>query len=136
MSRDRKVTSHGNVQEVLVEDRKAQKLFSLVAKFLNSLERVESVTRKTQVTFKHGRGFAWIWLPQMWIKKQPDTSITLSFTAGHPIQHEQIKKKVEPQPGYWTHHVVIEKKTDFSNIVREWLREARAFGARGGETSQ
>jgi len=62
------------------------------------------------------------------IKKQPDASITLTFAAARPVQHKQIKKRVESSPGSWTHHVVIEKDADFTDIVREWLKEARAFG--------
>jgi hypothetical protein len=31
---------------------------------------------------------------------------------------------VEPHPGHWTHHVVIEDETDLDGAVDGWLREA------------
>lgn len=130
MSRDRKASSGENVQDVLAEDLKAQKLFSLVCKFLNSLEGVESVTRKTQVTFRHRRGFAWIWLPQMWIKKQPRGSITLTFGLDHQVRDRRIKRSVEPYPGRYTHHVVIAGAAEFDARVKTWLREAHELAGK------
>jgi molecular chaperone DnaK (HSP70) len=130
MARNPKMTSSERLEEVLVEDLQAQKLFSLVTKFLNSLGGVESATRRTQVSFKHGRAFAWIWLPQMWIKKQPRGSITLTFSLDHQVRDRRIKQSVEPYPGRYTHHVVITRDAEFDARVKNWLSEAHRLAGK------
>ncbi len=89
---------------------------------------------KTQVSFGAGRKFAWVWLPQLWTSKRPENSITLTFDAGRRIDHERIAEAVEPRPGRWTHHVIIEKESDIDEDVRAWLREAYE-AARGGSAT-
>ncbi len=102
----------------------SRKLFEVVRSYIESLGQVKIEAMKTQVSFGVRTKFAWIWLPQMWIKKQPENSIVLTFDARRRIEHPRIKQAVEPRPGRWTHHVVIEKPSDFDENVRQWLREA------------
>jgi hypothetical protein len=113
-----------------MEDRKVRRLFGLVNRFLISLGSVESATRKTQVSFKHRRAFAWIWLPQLWIKKQPRGSITLTFGLDHKVRDRRIKESVEPYPGRYTHHVVITRAAEFDARVKIWLREAHRLAGK------
>jgi hypothetical protein len=122
--------SSDSFEGVLAEDREAQKLFRLVTDFLISLGGVESATRKTQVSFKHGRTFAWIWLPQMWIEKQPRSSITLTFGLDHQVRDRRIKQSVEPYPGRYTHHVVITSAAEFDAQVKSWLSEAHRLAGK------
>jgi hypothetical protein len=130
MDRSRKITSSDRYLEVLAEDRHAQMLFDLVAKFLISLGGVDRATRNTQVSFKHGRAFAWIWLPQMWVEKQPRGSITLTFGLDHQVRDRRIKQSVEPYPGRYTHHVVIKRAAQFDARVKTWLREAHRLAGK------
>jgi hypothetical protein len=103
-------------------------LFQEVRRFIESLGPVNIEATKTQVSFGTKRKFAWVWLPQIWIRKQPDSSITLAFSLDRQIIHDRIRQAVEPYPGRWTHHVVIEREPDLDEDVRGWLREAYAFG--------
>lgn len=130
MARDPQVASADSLQRVLAEDRVAHKLFRLVTDFLISLGGVDSVTRKTQVSFKHGRAFAWIWLPQMWIKRHPRGSITMTFGLDHPVRDRRIKQSVEPYPGRYIHHVVITSPARFDAQVKRWLREAHLLAGK------
>ncbi len=79
---------------------------------------------KTQVSFGIGTKFAWVWLPQMWIKKARDTSMVVAFDLNHHVAHPHIKSAVEPRPGRWTHHVVIDTQGDLNDDVKSWLSEA------------
>jgi len=47
------------------------KLFETVRKFIESLGSVEIAAAKTQVSFGVKTKFAWVWLPQMWVKNAP-----------------------------------------------------------------
>ncbi len=103
------------------------RLFEIVRKYIESFGPVKIEAMKTQISFGAKTGFAWVWLPQMWIKKRPENSITLTFDVGHRIEHPKIEDAVEPRPGRWTHHVIIEKESDLDENVRAWLREAYEF---------
>ena len=102
----------------------ARGLFEVVRQYIESLGPVTLEVTKTQVSFGTKRKFAWVWLPQMWISKQPDESITLTFALPRKTEDPRIRSVVEPRPGRFTHHVVITKESDFDTRVREWLQEA------------
>ncbi|OPX85458.1 MAG: hypothetical protein A4E53_03452 [Pelotomaculum sp. PtaB.Bin104] len=103
-------------------------LFHAVRRYIESIGPVKVEAMKTQVSFGAKTKFAWVWLPQLWTKKRPENSITLTFDVGRHIEHDRIVQAVEPRPGRWTHHVIIESEADLNEDVREWLREAYAFG--------
>lgn len=102
-------------------------LFQEVRRFIESLGPVTVEATKTQVSFGAKRKFAWVWLPQIWIRKQPDISITLTIDLDRCVRHDRMRQVVEPYPGRWTHHIVIHQESDFDEDVRGWLREAYAF---------
>jgi len=100
------------------------KLFEYVKIFIESLGNVAVTPTKTQVSFGVKRKFAWVWLPQMWIKKASRDCIVLTFSLDRLLADGRIKESKEPYPGRFTHHVVIEKLSDFDETVKGWLREA------------
>ena len=119
--------------ESFFEDRPgALRLFRTVSRFIQMLGSVEMIARKTQLGFRHGRMFAWIWLPQMWIRFQPQQSITLAFMLDRRRVHKRIKESVEPYPGRFMHHVVIERASDFDGLVKGWLRDAHSQAGEPG----
>jgi hypothetical protein len=111
--------------ESLFEGRpRSLALFQHVRLYIESLGPVKVEAAKTQVSFGMKRKFAWVWLPQMWIKKQPEESIVLTFALPRRVEDRRIKEAVEPRPGRWTHHLVMQKEADLDSQVRQWLREA------------
>ena len=115
------------IEDVLAGRGAARQLFEAIAEFIKTLGPLTVVPRRTQVGFKRARMFAWIWLPQMWIKRRPKDSITLAFGLDRQVRDSRIKESVEPYPGRFTHHVVIENASDFDDKVKGWLREAYAL---------
>jgi len=99
-------------------------LFHFVRHYIESLGPVKMEVMKTQVSFGATTKFAWVWLPQIWIKKRAENSITLTFDLKRRIGNVRIEDVVEPRPGRFTHHVIIEKESDLDEDVRAWLREA------------
>ncbi len=107
-------------------------LFKIVRRFIESLGQVNLSTSKTQIAFSTKTRFAWVWLPQMWIKKAPENAMVLSFSLGRQAVHPRIKESLEPYPGRWMHHAVIQSESEFDDNTRAWLREAYEFSlARG-----
>jgi hypothetical protein len=97
------------------------------------IERIGPVvvrSTESQVSFRARRMFASVWLPQLWTHSRPEDSVTLSFVLDHQVNDPRIVESVEPRPGRWTHHVVIENETDLDVPVEGWLREAYALADR------
>ena len=121
-----------------MDDKTAQKFFSekpiqhhlfdLLRRYIQSLGFVEMKATKSQISFANKRQFAWVWLPISWDKKRPKNSIVLSFSLEKKVTHLQIVQVVEPYSKRFMHHVIIEKESDITDVVRKWLKEAYAFG--------
>lgn len=107
-------------------------LFHSVREFIESLGPVKIEAMKSQISFGTETKFAWVWLPRPWDKKRPENSIVLTFGLGRHIEHERVAQAVEPYPGRWTHHVIIEKEADLDEDVRGWLHEAYDFSRKSG----
>ena len=119
-----KTQTRSSIDQVFAERPACRRLFNLVADFIGSLGPAQVIPRKTQVAFARARRFAWLWLPQLWITKQPPDSITVTFGLDHRVRDTRIKQSVEPYPGRFTHHIVITKASDFDARVKGWIREA------------
>ena len=91
------------IEGLFAERPAAFALFQMMRSFIESLGPVAIDVSKTQVAFGRERNFAWVWLPQMWIKKRPDTSITVAFDLPKRVRHPRIASAAEPRPGRWTH---------------------------------
>lgn len=105
----------------------AFELFKIISSYIYSLGNINIEVMKTQISFGTKRKFAWVWLPQTWVKKRPGGSITVTFVLDHKIEHPQIEEVAEPNQGKWTHHVVLESEEAFTAEVRQWLKEAYEY---------
>jgi len=102
----------------------AYKLFVVIHKTIETLGPTTMEVGKTQISFEVKRKFAWVWLPQMWIKSQPESSVVLSIGLRRKVVDRRIKESVNPYPGRFTHHIVITKAADVDASVKGWLKEA------------
>jgi predicted GIY-YIG superfamily endonuclease len=125
------MNANGHIEALFSGWPVSLKLFQMVRDFIESLGPVTVTPTKTQVSFGVRRQFAWVWLPQMWISKQPENSIVLSFSLDRHVTDRRIKRTIEPYPGRWMHHVVIERPEELDEKLKDWLREAYASAAAG-----
>ncbi len=72
-------------EELFAGSPAALRLFSAVRAFVASLGPVKIRVMKTQISFAARTGFASVWLPQIWIRKQPDEGVVLSFALRRRI---------------------------------------------------
>ncbi len=119
------ISQNSHTVENLFSDKPIQlKLFQNIKQFIQSIGQVESSVSKTQVAFKNHRQFAWVWLPMPRDTKRPPNSIVLSFSLEKHLNSPQIVQVVEPYPGRWMHHVIIQKSSDLNEEVQGWLKES------------
>ena len=100
------------------------RLFRAIRSHIERLGPVVVRDTDSQISFRAHRAFAWVWLPQRWTDNRPEESVTLTFSLDHRVTDPRIVEAVEPHPGHWTHHVVIEDEADLDGPVDAWLREA------------
>lgn len=97
------------------------------------LERIETALRdvggfevratKSQVSFRRGRGFAYLWLPGQYLS-HPQAEVVLSIALGRQDGSSRWKEVVHPATRHWVHHLEIEDADEIDTEVVGWLREA------------
>jgi hypothetical protein len=78
---------------------------------------------KSQVAFRRRRGFAYVWLPGMYLAK-PGADVVLSIALDREVASPRFKEIVHPAPRTWMHHLEIRSIDDIDDEVRDWLRQA------------
>jgi hypothetical protein len=120
-----KVPGKWEIEDLFIKRPKSLELFHHVRAYIESLGAIKIEAMKTQISFGTKRKFAWVWLPQMWTKTRAENSITLTFDLPKKIVDQKIA--VKTRPGHYTHHVIIQKKSDLDSSVKKWLRESHIF---------
>lgn len=85
---------------------------------------------KTQISFSHKRGFAFVsFNPCRRAKERPEIWMTVSFGLGYQKRSPRIDAATEPYPNRWTHHVTVGSVEEIDEELMGWLMEAAAFSA-------
>lgn len=103
------------------------KLFNSLHSVIAKICSPEIEVTKTQISFGEKYKYIWVWLPQTWIKKRSENSITLTIVTDNLIQSGRIEKSVQPKKGYWTHHIILETKKEIDNEIENLIREGYHF---------
>jgi hypothetical protein len=98
-------------------------VFFRVHSVLGRLGPVDVRTTRSQVAFRRGRGFAYLWLPGQYLAK-PAADVVLSLALGRHDPSPRFKEVVHPSPRHWMHHLEINNPDDVDDEVVGWLREA------------
>lgn len=104
-------------------------LYGAIEQMIDSIGPATISVTRSQISFATKTKFAWVWLPLPW-GKRPEHSLVLTFAVNRHIEDPQIEETVEPYPGRWTHHVIIQEESDLNERVLLWLQEAYAFSQR------
>src|SRR5687767_8254204 len=103
------------------------KLFKVLRKLIERNHSPKIEVSKTQISFGEHYKYIWVWLPQTWIKKRPESSITLTIVTGKKIRSDKIEESVQPKKGYWTHHIIIESSKDIDKEIEDLIQESYNF---------
>ena len=82
---------------------------------------------KTQISLRNRYVFAAVSLPWRKLKGWPEKYALVSFGLGWKLEDPRIIQAVEPYPGRWTHHVLLEKPEDVDGQLMDWLDQAYGF---------
>ncbi len=82
---------------------------------------------KTQISLRNRYVFAAVSLPWRKLKDWPEKYVLVSFGLGRKMEAPRIIQAVEPYPGRWTHHVILEGPEDVDGELLDWLDLAYGF---------
>lgn len=88
--------------------------------------------QKTQISFYQRHLFAAVSLPIRRRKDWPAHCIVLTLGLPAPLDSPRIAMAVEPYPGRWTHHILIDAPDQIDAQLLAWLQEACAFALAKG----
>lgn len=77
----------------------------------------------SQVAFRRGRAFAWLWRPRQYLGER-GAEVVLSVALGRHDDSPRWKQVVHPSPRHWMHHLEITAEDDVDDEVAGWLHEA------------
>lgn len=84
---------------------------------------------KTQISFSNKYGFAYVSSPDRRMRGRQGIYIIVTFGLNRHEPHPRIAGAVEPYPGRWTHHVVVQAMDEIDAQLMGWIKEAYAFSA-------
>ena len=90
-------------------------------------ENVRIKVQKTQISFYNKHLFACASLPNRKLKGWPDICLVFTLGLNRKLNNPRVACAVEPYPGRWTHHILIQSEAEVDAELIEWIREAYAF---------
>ncbi len=82
--------------------------------------------QRTQISFSDGCGFAFISLP----RRRGGLMLSLGLRAR--LNSPRVFQGVEPYPGRWTHHFLINAPGDIDDELRGWIADAHEYAVERG----
>ena len=87
---------------------------------------VEVRVSKSQVAFRLGRGFAYLWTPAQYVRGAT-APVVLSIALTDRLDSPRFKEVVHPGP--WIHHLEVRDAASIDDEVRGWLNRAATAAA-------
>ncbi|MDP2327209.1 MAG: DUF5655 domain-containing protein [Dehalococcoidia bacterium] len=110
--------------ERFFDDRtEARTIFDLVRKEIATLGAADLQVTKSQIAFRHGRGFAWAWTPDRYLHGETPP-LVLSISLNRADTSPRWKEVVEVPGNHWMHHLELRNASEVDDDVLRWLREA------------
>ena len=108
-----------------------RRIFEAIASRVAEIGPAEVRVSKSEIAFRHDRGFAFVWRPAKYLKRA-DVPAVLSIALPRRRPAPRFKSIVHPSPRVWMHHVELRHATEVDAEVAAWLIEAyTAAGDRG-----
>ena len=87
---------------------------------VDALGAAEVRVSKSQVAFRRRRGFAYLWMPGMYLAR-PGVDVVLSIALDQALDSSRFKEVVHPSPRIWMHHLEIRTLDELDVEVFGWL---------------
>ena len=110
--------------ELFGADEAALAAYRIVHETLAAWGGCEERVGRSQLGFRRGRGFAWLWNPRPYLR-HPAADVVLSFALDHELASPRVRQTVRTSALDVVHHVdLIDPATDLDPELLGWLHEA------------
>ena len=83
--------------------------------------------QKSQISFYGRHLFAAASLPVRRKNFWSEYCVVVTVGLSRQMESSRVAVAVEPDPGRWTHHIVISEESQIDDELLEWLEDAWAF---------
>jgi hypothetical protein len=97
-------------------------LFNAVKAAVEAIGVPEVRVTKSQIAFRRGRGFAYVWRPSQYVSSE--IPAVLSIALPREISSDRIKSVAHPSSKVWMHHIELTEVSQIDDEVCTWLAEA------------
>ena len=111
------------MDEFFAGQEASRRIFEAVREAVASIGPAELRVSKSQVAFRRRTGFAYAWMPGMYLRKG-DVPLVLTVGLRRRDDSPRWKQVVEPAPGRFTHHLELRSAAEVDDEVCGWLQEA------------
>ncbi|HEU0299778.1 MAG TPA: DUF5655 domain-containing protein [Longimicrobium sp.] len=98
-------------------------IFDAVQAAVQAIGPAQVRVTKSQVSFRRERGFAWAWMPDVYLEGG-HAPLVLTLALRRRDASPRWKQVVEPYPGRFTHHLELRAPSEVDAQARRWLQEA------------
>ena len=117
-----------SLEEFFAGYESSRALFDAAAAEICVFEGVTMRVTRSQVAFRRGKAFAWLWLPKRYLRGNA-APLVLSICLPQRDCSPRWKEILEPAPGRWMHHLEIYSTADIDSEVIRWLAAAWVYAA-------
>ena len=103
----------------------ALSIYEAVAAAVSRLGPHEVRVTKSQVAFRRGRSFAFVWRPEQYLRRA-EVPAVLSIATERRLESDRFKSVVHPAPRVWMHHLELHSAAEVDEEVAGWLGTAYA----------
>ena len=113
-----------SLDEFFKDQPASRQIFDALVDLIEANGHAGMSVSKSQVSFRHEKLFAWVWMPGQYLKgrRVPPLVLSLSFPQKDPSP--RWKEVVEPTRGHFMHHLELYTTDDLDKQVQDWLRSA------------
>jgi hypothetical protein len=123
--------SNASVERFFAARADSRRIFGAVERAVRRAGAAEVRATNSQVAFRRARAFAWAWIPGRYLAGERPP-LVLSVALRRRDRSPRWKEVVEPRPGWFMHHLELERAKDVDAEVAGWLAEAWEAAEGGG----
>lgn len=106
-------------EEFFADSAEGLNLYRAVAEAVEAVGEASVRVTKSQVAFRHRKGFAYLWRPAQYVRS--DVPAVLSLALPERLDSDRFKSVVHPAPSTWMHHLELRDPAEIDDEVRGWL---------------
>jgi hypothetical protein len=110
-------------ERFFANDPVAYALYTAVRKVVDTIGDAGVRVGKSQVSFRHRRPFAAVWMPAQYLSGDTAPLVLTVYLPRRDLS-PRWKEVVQPTAGRFTHHLELREPQDVDGEVVEWLRQA------------